>query len=119
MMGRLTKDPETRRNNDKVVSKFSIAVDRRFEKDKADFFNVVSFGKLAEFTEKYLTKGTKIALTGRIQNESYEKDGKKTNYTEIIAEEMEFAESKKTDTPKPAPAFIDVPDDAVNDLPFK
>ena len=78
MMGRLTKDPEVRYNGDKAVARYSIAVDRRFKKDEADFFNCVSFGKQAEFVEKYLTKGTKVVLNGRLQNDTYtNKNGEK------------------------------------------
>lgn len=116
LMGRLTKDPEIRYSSDKAVARYSIAVDRKYNKDEADFFNLVSFGKQAEFVEKYLKKGTKIAVSGRIENSSYEKDGKKMYSTQIIVEDVEFAESKKEQPKKEDNEYI--PDDIVSDLPF-
>lgn len=123
LMGRLTKDPELRYTNDKkAIARFSLAVDRKFSKDKeTDFFNCTAFGKQGEFAEKYLKKGTKIALTGRIQNDNYtDKNGNKVNATQIITEEIEFAESKKTDeAPKQKESeFMDIPDGIESDLPF-
>ena len=94
LMGRLTRDSEIFGQKSKVA-RFTLAVDRSFG-DETDFFNCVSFGKQAEFVEKYLKKGTKILISGRLQNNSYEeKKGKKVTYTQIITEESEFAESKK------------------------
>lgn len=120
LMGRLTKDPETRYKDSMAISRFTLAVDRR-QKDEADFFNCTAFGKQGEFVEKYLKKGTKVALTGRIQNDNYTgKDGNKVYSVQIICEEIEFAESKKSDSP-PAPApdnFVSVPDGIDADLPF-
>ena len=117
LMGRLTKDPETRQAGDTTVSKFTLAVDRRVKTDSgqaADFPSVVAFGKTAEFISKYIKKGTKIAVEGRIQTGSYEKDGVKHYTTDVIAEAVEFAESKKADD-KP---LDEVTDDNI-DLPFK
>ena len=102
LMGRLTRDPETRYSageNSTAIARFSIAVDRRFRRSQdgsdADFFNCTAFGKQAEFVEKYLKKGTKILLSGRIQNDNYtNRDGQKVQSVQIIAEEIEFAESK-------------------------
>ena len=95
LMGRLTRDTETFGQKSKVA-RFTLAVDRTYGEDETDFFNCVSFGKQAEFVEKYLKKGTKILLTGRWQNNSYEdKQGNKVTATQIITEEIEFAESKK------------------------
>lgn len=101
LMGRLTRDPEVRyggADNQMAIARFSIAVDRRRragENVEADFFNCTAFGKLGEFIERYLKKGTKIALTGRIQNDNYtNRDGLKVYSVQIIAEEIEFAESK-------------------------
>ena len=120
MMGRLTKDPEVRYNGDKAVARYSIAVDRRFKKDEADFFNCVSFGKQAEFVEKYLTKGTKVVLNGRLQNDTYtNKNGEKAYSMSIIVEEIEFAESKKDEPKKQETDFVDVPDGIEDALPFK
>lgn len=127
LMGRLTKDPETRQANETTLTRFSIAVDRRFKQDggqAADFPSIVAFGKTAEFISKYFHKGMKIALEGRIQTGDYtDKNGVKHYTTDVIAENVEFAESKRTDgeqTPPPAPNdFIEVPEGIENDLPFK
>ena len=101
LMGRLTRDPEIRyaQDNSLPVARFTLAVDRRFKRDNsqqtADFISCVAFGKTAEFTEKYLKKGTKMAVTGRIQTGSYtNKDGVKVYTTEVVVEDQEFAESK-------------------------
>lgn len=98
LMGRLTKDPEIRisQGGDVTIGTFSIAVDRRLKKDVTDFFNCVTFNKNAEFAEKYLRKGTKIVVEGEIQIDKYEKDGVTKYATKIIANHIEFAESKKT-----------------------
>lgn len=97
LMGRLTKDPEIRisQGGDVTIGSFSIAVDRRLKKDVTDFFNCVTFNKNAEFAEKYLRKGTKIVVEGEIQIDKYEKDGVTKYATKIIANHIEFAESKK------------------------
>ena len=95
VMGRLTREPETFGQKSKVV-RFCLAVDRTYGEDETDFFNCVSFGKQAEFVEKYLKKGIKVLVTGRLQNNTYEdKQGNKVTATQIITEEIEFAESKK------------------------
>lgn len=97
LMGRLTKDPEIRisQGGDVTIGSFSIAVDRRLKKDVTDFFNCVTFNKNAEFAEKYLRKGTKIVVEGEIHIDKYEKDGVTKYATNIIANHIEFAESKK------------------------
>ncbi|MCR5304045.1 MAG: single-stranded DNA-binding protein [Lachnospiraceae bacterium] len=106
LMGRLTKDPEVRySSNDSslAIARFTLAVDRRRGRQAngdnqptADFISCVSFGKTAEFAEKYFHKGIKIAITGRIQTSNYtNKDGNKVYVTEVVVEEQEFAESKK------------------------
>ena len=104
LMGRLTRDPEVRYSQSgempMAIARFSLAVDRRMSRNNAegqtaDFINCVAFGKSGEFAERYLRKGTKIVLTGRIQTGSYtNKDGMKVYTTEVVAEDMEFAESK-------------------------
>lgn len=95
IMGRLTKDPEQRvTQSEKQVSMFTLAVNRRYEKDKADFINVVAWNKLSEFTQRYLTKGRQIVVSGRLQVRDYEKDGHKVYVSEVIAEEIYFADSK-------------------------
>ena len=120
MLGRLTRDPEVRVTQDgqTTIAKFGIAVDRRGKEDKADFFNVTAFNKTAQFAEKYLKKGTKIALAGRLQQDEYtNKDGQKVTSVSIVAEEVVFCESKKTED-KPKDGFMDVPKDLDEELPF-
>ena len=102
LLGRLTKDPEIRytQTNNTAVASFSLAVNRRFGKEgeerQADFINIVSWGKTAQFCEKYFKKGMQIALVGRIQTRTYDDtEGKKHYVTEVIAEEVYFADSKK------------------------
>lgn len=131
LMGRLTKNPEVRYSagGDKsAVAKFSIAVGRKYKKENdivnADFFNCTAFGKLAEFVEKYLIQGTKIVLMGRIQNENYiNKEGQKVYGNQIIAEEIDFAGSRKNPAPENEPVsseeFISIPDDIDMQVPFK
>lgn len=123
MMGRLTKDPDiTKTTNGTVIAKYNIAVDRKFKRDgdpDADFFSCTSFGKQAEFVEKYLKKGTKVVITGRVQNNNYtDKNGQKVYGTVIMVDEIEFAESKKAEgiNEEKQDDFINVPDDS--DLPF-
>ena len=101
MMGRLTRDPEVRYSqgaNQTAVGRFSIAVDRRFKREgqpEADFFNCTTFGRQAEFVEKYLKKGTKVVISGSVQNDNYtDKDGNQRYSVQIICDEIEFAESK-------------------------
>ena len=107
LMGRLTRDPEIRTTESTTIARYTLAVDRRFKKDGeqgADFINCVAFGKSAEFAEKYFQKGTKIAVTGKIQTGSYEKEGTKVYTTDIIVDNQEFAESKGTAAPAEAAA---------------
>ena len=102
LMGRLTRDPEVRYSqgeNATAVARYTLAVDRRFNRNNdeqtADFINCVAFGRSGEFAEKYLHKGTKIAITGRIQTGSYtNKDGVRVYTTDVVVEDQEFAESK-------------------------
>lgn len=101
LMGRLTRDPEVRYSqgaSQTSVARFSIAVDRRFKREgepDADFFNCTCFGKQAEFVERYLHKGTKVVLCGRIQNDNYtNKDGQMVYSVRVMVDEIEFAESK-------------------------
>lgn len=101
LMGRLTRDPEVRYSqgdNATAIARFTLAVDRRIKRDNeasVDYINCVSFGRLAEFAEKYFHKGTKIVIVGRIQTGSYtNKDGQKVYTTDIVIEEQDFAESK-------------------------
>ena len=141
LMGRLTRDPEVRYSQGEsanAVARYTLAVDRRFKRDgdaTADFINCVSFGRAADFAEKYLRQGVKIAVTGRIQTGSYtNKDGMKVYTTEVIVEEQEFAESRaeseanrgmyQQSAPSPAPSapagdgFMNIPDGIDEELPF-
>ena len=136
LMGRLTRDPEvryTQGDNASAVARFSLAVDRRFKKDgeqTADFINCVAFGKTGEFIEKYGRKGTKFVVEGRIQTGSYtNKDGQKVYTTDVVVEQVEFAESKSSadgnttnnTANSNAPAytsFMDIPDSIDEELPF-
>lgn len=137
-MGRLTAEPEIRftsGDNAMCIANFNLAVDKRFKKKDdpdaptADFFRITAMGKLGEFSEKYLHKGTKILMEGRVENNNYtNKDGVKVYGFQFIAENIEFAESKKAaesngvDTSsKPNTDFINqgVDADSLNsDLPF-
>ena len=116
-MGRLTRDPETRAAGETSVARFGLAVDRRFKKNEADFFEYSAFGKTADFVEKYLKKGSKVLVSGRVENNNYtNKAGQKVYGFSFVAEEIYFADSKKQDRPEDA-GFM--PDDmADEDLPF-
>jgi len=134
LMGRLTRDPDVRytgEGNSMAVARYTLAVDRRFKREgepTADFINCVAFGKSAEFVDKYLHKGTKMVVSGRIQTGSYtNKDGQKVYTTDVIIEEQEFAESKSASagsatsapTGQKDTSFMNVPDDLGSDeLPF-
>ncbi len=144
LMGRLTRDPEVRYSQgdaNTAIARYSLAVDRRFRRDgdeqTADFINCVAFGRSAEFAEKYLHKGTKMCVEGRIQTGSYtNKDGQKVYTTEVVVENQEFAESKNASgseggfsggysAPQSAPAaapandgFMNIPDGIDEELPF-
>jgi single-strand DNA-binding protein len=103
LMGRLTKDPELKyTGNNVAVASYSIAVNRRFakpgEEKQADFLNIVAWNKLGEFCGNYFKKGMQVAISGRIQTRTWDdQDGKRQYFTEIVAEEAYFADSKKDD----------------------
>ena len=103
LMGRLTRDPEVRYSQGEqatAVARYTLAVDRRgrSQENSADFIQCVAFGKAGEFVERYLHKGTKIVLTGRIQTGSYtNKEGQRVYTTDVVAEDQEFAESKNAE----------------------
>lgn len=133
LMGRLTKDPEVRYSQGEkpmAIARYTLAVDRKFKRDgeaNADFINCIAFGKNGEFAEKYLRKGIKIAVVGRIQTGSYtNKDGNKVYTTDVVVEEHEFAESKnasQSERPQPMPqtdsdGFMNIPDGIDEELPF-
>ena len=130
-IGRLTKDPEIRYSqgtNTTCVARYTLAVDRKFKQEgqpTADFINCIAFGKLGEFAEKYLHKGTKIAVTGRIQTGSYtNKDGQKVYTTDVVVEEQEFCESKSQSNsqqqtaPSNDNSWMNIPDGVEDSLPF-
>lgn len=136
MIGRLVRDPDVRYSQGEkstAVARFTLAVDRRFKREgepQTDFINCVSFGRAAEFTEKYLRKGTKIAVTGRIQTGSYtNRDGQKVYTTDVVVEEQEFAESKSSNSGNnsqptasrglnSSDGFMNIPDGIDEELPF-
>jgi single-strand DNA-binding protein len=120
LVGRLTRDPEIKTTNSgSSYARFSIAVDRRGKDAGTDFINIVAFGKTSEFIERYFRKGQRIGINGRIQTGSYEgKDGKKVYTFDVIAENVEFVESKSASasaTPANADGFVNIPD-GVEDL---
>lgn len=132
LLGRLTRDPEVRYSqsaNPMPIARYSIAVDKKIKRDDgitADFFNLVAFDRHATFAEKYLRKGTKIAVSGRVQTGRYEKDGVNIPFFEVVIEEQEFAESKSASQSVGADTgqsyvdengFMQVPDD-MEELPF-
>ena len=145
LMGRLTRDPDVRYSqaeNPMAIARYTLAVDRRFSKrdnadgQTADFIQCVAFGRSGEFAEKYLKKGTKMCVSGRIQTGSYtNKDGVKVYTTEVIVEDQEFAESKNASggqggfapqgggdfqgAPQPADdGFMNIPESMEEELPF-
>ena len=121
LIGRLTRDPEVRytQATNTLVCTFALAVDRRFAKQdeerKADFINIIAWGKIGEFCNKYFKKGQQIGLIGRIEVTSWEDEESKRRYaTNVIAEEVYFADSKKTDTK----VENEIPIQNDDDLPF-
>lgn len=119
LIGRTTKEIEIRyTNNNKAVARFTLAVNRRSKDDGADFINCMAWEKIAELLEKYVKKGDRIAIRGRIQTGSYEKDGKKVYTTDIVVDELEFLESKKQDAPVSSDGFEPVNEQIDDELPF-
>lgn len=139
LMGRLTRDPDVRYaqgQEQMAIARYTLAVDRRRsrsqEGQQADFISCVAFGKAGEFTEKYLKKGTKIVVSGRIQTGSYtNRDGQKVYTTDVVVDDQEFAESKASAESRQEAAnngtamgttdangFMSIPDDIDEELPF-
>lgn len=136
MMGRPTKDPEIHYTQDgKPIARFTLAVDRRFKREgqpDADFHTCICFGRTAEFVEKYIQKGTKILVTGALQDNNYQgRDGQTVYSKQIVCDSIEFAESKSASqgTPKQAApkqpeqkpdkdGFMNIPDGIDEELPF-
>lgn len=121
IMGRLVADVEVSSTTSGTsIANYRVAVDRRFAKEgqqKTDFFPCVSFGKQAEFAEKYLKKGTKVVISGEMHMDLVQKNGTNTTYPKIVVNEVEFAESKR-DTQETANDFLSIPDGLVTELPF-
>ena len=142
LMGRLTRDAEVRYaqgENSMPIARFTLAVDRRARKDQADgqqtadFINCVAFRNQADFLERFGRKGTKFLMEGRIQTGSYEREGQRVYTTDVVVENIEFAESKNasagnvggfvpSDRPSPSQAagdgFMNIPDGIDEELPF-
>jgi single-strand DNA-binding protein len=136
LMGRLTRNPDIRYSageKSTAIARYTLAVDRRFKRDgepTADFINCVAFGRSAEFAEKYFQQGLKIVISGRIQTGSYtNREGVKIYTTDVVVEEQEFAESKRSQESNgqnmapSAPAtgpdgFMNIPDGIDEELPF-
>lgn len=122
LCGRLTKDPEIKSTEKSTVARFTLAVDRRIKTEgqpEADFISCVAFGKTADFIGKYFHKGMKMILEGRIQTGSYtNKEGAKVYTTDVVAESVEFAESKRTEQPQENNDFVNIPEEVDAQLPF-
>ena len=131
LIGRSTRDVDVRYSqggDNMAIARISLAVDKKFKRDgeqTADFINCIAFGKTAEVIEKYVVKGTKIAVVGHIQTGSYtNKDGQKVYTTDVVIDELEFCESKsnqsQSNTPKntDGQGFMNIPDGLDSDLPF-
>ena len=137
LMGRLTRDPNvryTQQNSSQesmCVARYTLAVDRRGTRDgqqSADFISCVSFGKAAEFIEKYGKQGIKLIIEGRIQTGSYDKNGQRIYTTDVVVEHAEFAESKKAENANNTPCdeplkenkdgFMNIADGIDEDIPF-
>lgn len=151
ILGRLTKDPDIRYSNTSdpplCIARFTLAVDRKYKKDEADFISCVCFGKLSEIIQKYVKKGDLICVAGRIQTGSYtDREGQKRYTTDIVVEDMQMCGSKGASTdqaksqaqapaqpqyeqmsllpepPADAPSydegFMKIPEGIENELPF-
>lgn len=124
LMGRLVKDPEMRSTQSGTpVCSFTLAVNRRGKDDGTDFLDIVAWSKTAEFVSKYFTKGQLVAVKGRIQTRTWEdQNNNKRKSTEIVAEEVHFAESKKSggneQVGDPMMGGFAPLSDASDDLPF-
>ncbi|WP_026513597.1 single-stranded DNA-binding protein [Butyrivibrio sp. LB2008] len=123
LSGRLTRDAEIRNaDSDKKVARCTLAVNRDYKKEGeepgADFIGIVGFKNRADFLEKFGKKGVKFIVIGRVQTGSYEKDGNRVYTTDVIAEQIEFAESKKSSDAGFSEEYAEVPE-GFDGLPFK
>lgn len=123
IIGRLCADPEiTSTTGGTTVATYRVAVDRKYAKEgqqKTDFFSCVSYGKQAEFVEKYLSKGVKVVIRGEMHLDIAQKDGKNVTYPKISVDEIEFAESKRQEKETKENDFLNIPEGINPDeLPF-
>ena len=128
LKGRLTADPQTKRvgENDVLVADFTIAVNRRFKRDVADFINCQAWGSTAEFIKTYFSKGKEILVVGELNIDQYEKDGENRYFTRVKVDEVEFCGGKNdnAETTKPSDDIDDIVEhdfeemEEIDDLPF-
>lgn len=123
LKGRLTNDPELRQTPNGVpVAKFTVAVNRRFDREKTDFINCEAWRNTAEFISKFFAKGKEIAVVGELHIDRSEKDGKSTYFTNVVVEEVEFCGSKSETSGQNVGATTEnsnmVEVDLEDDLPF-
>lgn len=118
IIGRIVRDIKTESSTSGTTYlRNAIAVDRKGKKDEADFFEITAFNKTAEFIEKYFSKGKRIAISGHLQSNSYkDKEGKSHTSVAIIADEVDFCDSKAEQTTK-SEGFLDV--NVTEELPFE
>lgn len=120
LKGRLTNSPELKQTPNEVkVTKFTIAVNRKFDKEKTDFINCEAWRNTAEFISKYFTKGKEIAIIGELHIDKNEKDGKTTYFTSVVVDEVEFCGSKnesKNETKENESNMVELSEE--EDLPF-
>lgn len=119
IVGRLVKNPELRQNSETSVARFTVAVDRKYKKDEADFISCVAFGKLAEFVDKYFSKGNRIGIVGEWRSGSYtNKDGQKVYTNDCVVNSVEFVESKRDSAPAQNDDFMNIEGDIDDQVPF-
>ena len=120
LMGRLTRDPELKYSQaGKAYCRFTVAINREFNREEADFINCLAFGKTAETIAEYLKKGRRIAIVGRIQTGNYEnKNGDKVSTFEVVADKFEFVDSARSETSKKSYSNNDDVLDDNDDFPF-
>lgn len=119
IVGRLVKNPELRQNSETSVARFTVAVDRKYKKDEADFISCVAFGKSAEFVDKYFSKGNRIGIIGEWRSGSYtNKDGQKVYTNDCVVNSVEFVESKRDSAPAQNDDFMNIEGDIDDQMPF-
>ena len=123
LKGRLTNDPELRQTpNGVAVTKFTVAVNRRFDRDKTDFINCEAWRNTAEFISKFFVKGKEIAIVGELHIDKVEKDGKSTYFTNVVVDEAEFCGNKGEGSEHNGASVAETPNmveiDPDDELPF-